>query len=192
MAAQTNRIRASLKQYYQSPINNNRVAIALYLLLVTELFDSGKVQMAQRAYQGILEILASDVFITRCMTQNVRHPGLSHLFHQILSHGYGSSIYIRTFELFVGSRFGDLASACPKAVLLGVVRPHGDVFHSMLNPPGNLTLESADRLVFLAREYEDCELLKNPVAETITASISEGASHSCEGQTTYLNFGLES
>ena len=130
-------------------------------LLVTELFDSGKVQMAQRAYQGILEILASDVFITRCMTQNVRHPGLSHLFHQILSHGYGSSIYIRTFESFVGSRFGDLASACPKAVLLGVVRPHGDAFHSMLNPPGNLTLESADRLVFLAREYEDCELLKN-------------------------------
>lgn len=130
-------------------------------LLVTEIFDPNKVQMAQRSYQGILEILASDVIITRCMAQNVRHPGLSHLFHQILSHGHGSSIYIRTCESFASSRFGDLARACPKAVLLGVVRPYGETFGSMLNPSGDLILESKDRLVFLAREYEDCGIIKN-------------------------------
>ena len=127
-------------------------------LLVTEIFDPDKVLMAQRAYRGILEILATDAFITRCMVQNVRHPGLSHLFHQILSHGRGSSIYIRTFESFAGSHFGDLARACPKTILLGVVRPHGEAFRSMLNPSGDLTVESKDRLVFLAQEYEDCEI----------------------------------
>ena len=130
-------------------------------LLVTEIFDPNKVQMIQKSYRGVLEILASDVFITRCMAQNVRHPGLSHLFDQILSYGHGSSIYIRTFESFAGSRFRDLANACPRAVLLGVVRSHGEVFRSMLNPPGDLILESEDRLVFLAQEYEDCEILKN-------------------------------
>ncbi len=129
-------------------------------LLVTEIFDPNKVLMVQKVYRGILEILASDVLITRCMAQNVRHPGLSHLFHQILSHGYGNSIYIRTFESLVGSCFGDLARACPKAVLLGMVRPHGETFHSMLNPSGDLILELKDRLVFLAQEYEDCKILK--------------------------------
>ena len=129
-------------------------------LLVTEIFDLNIVHMAQKSYQGILEILASDVFITRCMAQNLRHPGLSHLFHQILSQGHGSSIYIRTFESFAGSRFGDLAGASPKAILLGVVRPDGEGFRSMLNPSGDLILESENRLVFLAQAYEDCEILK--------------------------------
>ena len=145
-------------------------------LLVTELFDPNKVQMAQKSYQGILEILASDVFITRCMVQSVRHPGLSHLFHQILSHESGNSIYIRAFESFAGSRFGDLAGACPKAILLGVVRPHGEAFRSMLNPSGDLTLKSEDRLIFLARKYEDCEMLKNlPPKQSL--SQSQEASH---------------
>ncbi|MYE87854.1 ion channel DMI1, partial [Candidatus Poribacteria bacterium] len=130
-------------------------------LLVTEIFDPTKILMAQKAYRGILEILATDVFITRCMAQNVRHPGLSYLFHEILSHRQGNSIYIRTFESFTGDRFWDLVGACPKAILLGVVRPDGEGFRSMLNPADDLTLAANDRLVFLAREYEDCEILKN-------------------------------
>ena len=130
-------------------------------VLVTELFDPTKILMAQKAYQGILEILATDVFITRCMAQNVRHPGLSHLFHEILSHRQGNFIYIRTFESFTGARFWDLVGACPKAILLGVVRPDGEGFRSILNPVDDVILEANDRLVFLAREYEDCEILKN-------------------------------
>ena len=130
-------------------------------LLVTELFDPNKIFMAQKAYQGILEILATDAFITRCMAQNVRHPGLSHLFHEILSHRQGNSIYIRTFESFTGVCFWELAGACPKAILLGIVRPHGESFRSILNPPEDLTLESEDRLVFLSRTYQDCEIPKD-------------------------------
>ena len=130
-------------------------------LLVTELFDPSKIFMVQKAYQGILEILATDVFITRCMAQNIRHPGLSHLFHEILSHRQGNSIYIRTFEPFMGSRFWELAGVCPKAILLGLVRPHRERFLSMLNPPEDLILESGDRLVFLCRTYQDCEIPKD-------------------------------
>ena len=119
-------------------------------LLVTELFDPSKILMAQKAYHGILEILATDVFITRCMAQNVRHPGLSHLFQEILSHRRGNSIYIRGYESFTGARFWDLAGAWQAAILLGVVRPHRERFLSILNPAEDLTLESEDRLVFLA------------------------------------------
>ncbi len=143
-------------------------------LLVTELFDPNKISMAQKAYQGTLEILATDVFVTRCMAQNVRHPGLSYLFHQLLSHGHGHSIYIRAFESFKGARFWDLVGAWTKAILLGVVRPHGEGFRSILNPVGNLTLEADDRLVFLAREYEDCEILKDiPSRQSPHQSLSQ-------------------
>ncbi len=137
-------------------------------LLVTEIFDPDKVFMAQRAYRGVLEILASDLFISRCMAQNVRHPGLSHVFHEILSHGIGNEVYVRMFDQFTGFRFGDLSGAYPKAVLLGIVRPQDEAFCPLLNPPGDLILESEDRLVFLAQEYEDCEPLKNYQIERVS------------------------
>ena len=142
-------------------------------LLVTEIFDSDKVVMAKRAYRGILEILASDVFITRCMAQNVRHPGLSHVFHEILSHGVGNEIYIHTSEQFTGFRFGDLSGAYPKAILLGVVRPEGETFCPLLNPPEDLILESEDRLVFLAEGYKDCEPLRNYQIERVSRKFQE-------------------
>ena len=142
-------------------------------LLVTEIFDSDKVVMANRAYRGILEILASDVFIARCVAQNVRHPGLSHVFHEILSHGVGNEVYVRMCEEFTGFRFGDLSGAYPKAILLGIVRPQGEAFCPMLNPPGDLILESEDRLVFLAEEYEDCEPLRNYQLEHISRTLQE-------------------
>ena len=142
-------------------------------LLVTEIFDSDKVFMAQRAYRGILEILASDVFITRCMAQNVRHPGLSHVFHEILSHGLGNEVYIHTSKQFTGSRFGDLSGAYPKAILLGIVRPQGESFCPLLNPPEDLILESEDRLVFLAENYRDCEPLRNYQLERVSRKFQE-------------------
>lgn len=127
-------------------------------LLVTEIFDPNKVAMAQRAYRGIVEILASDVFISRCLAQTVRHPGLSRVFHEVLSYGSdNNNIYVHVAERVAGCRFGDLAGAYPKAILLGVARPHGAAFRSMLNPSKDLILASQDRLVFLAREYRDCE-----------------------------------
>ncbi len=142
-------------------------------LLVTEIFDSDKVSMAKRAYRGILEILASDVFITRCMAQNVRHPGLSQVFHDILSHGLGNEVYVRMCEAFVGSRFGDLSGAYPKAILLGVVRPQGETFCPLLNPPEDLILESEDRLVFLAEDYGACEPLRNYQIERVSRKFQE-------------------
>ena len=145
-------------------------------LLVTEIFDPDKVVMAKRGYRGILEILASDIFIPRCMAQNVRHPGLSQVFHDILSHGLGNAVYVRMSEEFTGFRFGDLSGAHPKVVLLGVVRPGGETFCPLLNPPEDLILESTDHLVFLAQEYEDCEPLKNYQPKQLSHEV-RGVSH---------------
>jgi len=120
-------------------------------LLVTEIFDPSKIPMVRKTYRGVIEILASDVFIARCIAQNVRHPGLSRVFQEILSQGAGSEIYVRRLEQCVGYRFGDLASAYPNVVLLGTVRPEGDGFVPNLNPPDDFVMASDDRLVFFAR-----------------------------------------
>lgn len=144
-------------------------------LLVTEIFDPRKVPMAQAGYHGILEVLASDVFIARCMAQNIRHPGMSDVFHEILSHGRGHTIFLREFELFSGSRFGDLRISIPNAILLGVVRPHGESFRPLLNPPKELMLEATDRLVFLARTYEDCEVVINGSSRQLKKECREFA-----------------
>lgn len=126
-------------------------------LLVTEIFDPNKVELVRRTYHGALEVLASDVFIARCLAQNVRHPGLSRIFREILSHGAGSEIYVRTPDQFTGFKFGNLNSAYPKAVLLGVVRPTEQGFVPLLNPPRDYVLDVGDRLIFLARDYKDCD-----------------------------------
>ena len=126
-------------------------------LLVTEIFDPSKVALVRQSYRGAFEVLASDVFIARCVAQNVRHPGLSRIFREILSHGAGSEIYVRTPDQFAGFKFGDLNDAYPKAVLLGIVRPLEGGFDPILNPPRDFVFETGDRLVFLARSYEDCD-----------------------------------
>ena len=158
-------------------------------LLVTEIFDPDKVLMAQRAYRGVLEILASDVFITRCMAQNVRHPGLSHVFHEILSHEIGNEVYVRMSDQFTGFRFDDVSGAYPKAILLGIVRPQDEIFCPMLNPPGDLILESEDRLVFLAQEYEDCVPVKNYEPEQLSHKFRDVSQVRVKGKRRILILG---
>jgi len=140
-------------------------------LLVTEIFDPSKVALVRQSYKGAFEVLASDVFIARCLAQNVRHPGLSRIFREILSHGEGSEIYVRTPDQFAGFSFGNLNDAYPKAVLLGVVRPNENGFDPLLNPPRDFVLEMGDRLVFLARCYEDCDPPKNYKPKKATQQI---------------------
>ncbi|MDA0711395.1 MAG: hypothetical protein O3B73_14440, partial [bacterium] len=130
-------------------------------LLVTEIFDPAKIEMVRKSYRGDFEVLASDVFVARCLAQNVRHAGLSRIFREILSHGEGSEIYVRTPEQVEGFEFGTLNEAYPKAVLLGVVRPRDSGFEPFLNPPRDFLLQPGDRLVFLAQNYEDCDSPKN-------------------------------
>lgn len=128
-------------------------------LVVSELFDDRKVQLARKAYGGPIELLASDAVICRLIAQTVRHPGLSHVFNEFMVHGAGSEIYVRHFPQLAGQRFYDLFSAFPRAIPLGLVRPSGSSFSPLLNPPDDTVCEEHDRLVLLAESYEAAELL---------------------------------
>jgi ion channel POLLUX/CASTOR len=122
-------------------------------LAVAEIFDSRRIDMARRAYGGPVEILASEAIISRLIAQNVRHPGLSFVYGELLTHGRGNEIYVREISTLVGTAFADLACRFGEAVLLGLARPENGSFRPLLNPPQETVLEAGDRVVLAARSY---------------------------------------
>lgn len=112
---------------------------------VAELFDLRKLQAARRAYRGPLEVLASDSTVSRLLAQNVRHPGLSLVYDEILSLGEGSEFYVRDAGSFAGSSFGTLPPRFPDAVLAGVLRPEEPTFGSILCPADDFRIEADAR-----------------------------------------------
>jgi ion channel POLLUX/CASTOR len=123
-------------------------------LTVAEIFDSRKISIAQSAYGGQIEILASDSIVGRLLAQNVRHPGLSHVFGELLTHGRGNEIYLRDVAELEGQRVCDAAVAFPRAILLGVLHGNDASLRPQLNPPPDLVLAPDDRLVMLAHSFK--------------------------------------
>ncbi|HEV2150248.1 MAG TPA: hypothetical protein VGR37_22810, partial [Longimicrobiaceae bacterium] len=123
--------------------------------VVAEIFDASKIHIARAAYGGPIELLASDAIISRLIAQNVRHRGLSGVYGELLTHARGNAVYVRHCPELAGAALRGLAPRFPEAVLLGAVRRHGASFSPVLNPPADWVLEAEDRLVLLARRYEE-------------------------------------
>lgn len=140
--------------------------------VVAEIFDAQKIPVAENSYRGgDINVIASDSFISRLIAQNVRHRGLSFLYAELLSHRYGNEVYVRSFPEYEALEIGLLADLFPNAILCGVVRPIESRFVSHLNPSSSFELQKDDRLVFIARAYEDC------VAESQPAQAASRATH---------------
>ena len=121
-------------------------------LMVAEVVDAQKVALAERAYQGPIEILAGDLLISRMIAQNVRHEGLSPLYRELLTHSEGSEIYARDVPKLSGRNVRVLRAVFPRALLLGIVRRNGFI---PLFDRDELILEDEDRLVMIAGSFED-------------------------------------
>jgi len=134
-------------------------------LMVMELQNSCHAPWVRGLYAGPMEIIAGDNVLVQVMAQSLRHPGLSHVYEELLSDRHGSQIYVREEEALVGASIHQLTYAFPEGVLLGIVRPSGDDFSALLNPPATLRLEPGDRVVVLASSYADA----SPPEATATA-----------------------
>lgn len=133
--------------------------------VVAEIFDTQKIPIAENSYHGgDINVIASDSFISRLIAQNIRHRGLSFVYSELLSHRYGHEVYVRSFPEYEAVEIGSLSDLFPDAILLGVVRPVEQRFVSHLNPDPGFLLQKDDRLVFIAREYEDCVATSHPAA----------------------------
>ncbi len=124
-------------------------------LVVVELQDTRHASTLRSLYPGPMEIIAGDEVISRLLVQNVRQPGLSHVYAEFVSDVSGSQIYVREEPQLTGVSVLHLAYAFPEGVLLGLVRPQGDGFQALLNPPDDLRLEANDRIAVLAPSYAD-------------------------------------
>jgi hypothetical protein len=126
-------------------------------LLVAEIFDTRKISVARNAYEGRVEILASDAVISLLIAQNVRHRGLSSVYSELLTHGEGNEVYVREIPEFAGWPLQDTTRVLARAIPLGVLRSADGVTRPLFNPPAGFTIERGDRLVFLARRYSDAD-----------------------------------
>ncbi|CAN5638790.1 hypothetical protein BH23GEM11_BH23GEM11_17350 [soil metagenome] len=126
-------------------------------LLVVEIHDSRKVALARRAYRGPAEFIASDAVLSRLMAQNLRHPGLSHVYGELLSQDEGNEIYLPEAEELVGVPVEHLVAAFPLGIVLGLVRPDEPILRPLLNPPPGTLVEAGDRVVVLARRWGDVQ-----------------------------------
>lgn len=130
-------------------------------LIVAEIFDPRKVMVGVRAYAGPVEIISSDLFISRLIVQTLRHPGLSKVFNELLSGDRTNEVYVRSGDALAGQRMCGLGPAFPEAVLLGAMRPEaGGGFEPLLNPPADTQVQKGDRLVFIARDFADTTALQ--------------------------------
>jgi hypothetical protein len=139
-------------------------------LVIAEIFDSRKIDIAQRAYNGPIEILASDSIVSRLLAQNVRHRGLSYIYGELLTHGRGNEIYIRECGDLAGRTVHEAAAAFARAILLGIVRTDGERLVPVLNPAADTVIGESDRLVVLAHTYkatEPREIVKPPAMPTV-------------------------
>ncbi|MGB5671652.1 MAG: hypothetical protein WBM71_13995, partial [Sedimenticolaceae bacterium] len=87
-------------------------------LVVVELQDMRHASTLRALYPGPMEIIAGDETISRLVVQNVRHPGLSHVYGEFLSDASGSQIYVREGPQLAGVSVQQLAYAFPEGVLL--------------------------------------------------------------------------
>lgn len=120
---------------------------------VGELYDHRTVRSARGAYPGRVELVATEGLVGRMLAGCLRKPGLSSVHRELLTHGVGSSLYIRDDHPFGGRSWDEVAESLPKAVALGVVRG-GDV---ILNPSPEYLVTEGDQLVALARQYADTD-----------------------------------
>lgn len=123
--------------------------------MATEIFDDRKVAVARNAYPGHLETVASDATISLLVAQNVRHPFLSYIYSELLSHSQGNEIRIRHLPEFRDHIFESLTEMFPKAILLGVLRVENDQLTPVLNPQPGFVLHGSDRMVFMACTHDD-------------------------------------
>ncbi len=123
-------------------------------LAVAELFDIGRVTLAQRAYRGESEMIAADDIVSRIITQSTQQRGLGAVYSELLTLNDRNSIYLRSMDGLGAGRFDELRRRFPHAVLLGTI-PAGQRTPN-LRPDPDARIARDDVLVFLARRYADC------------------------------------
>ncbi len=134
-------------------------------LVVAEITDQRRVAIAERAYGGPIEILASDALVARLVMQTVRHPGISIVYEELLAPASGNDVFVRRVPELDGKAFAVLPAYFREAIPLGVIRTVDETFDAILAPSPDFTVEPGDELVFVAKDFAACVPSESPIDE---------------------------
>ncbi|MDQ2076942.1 hypothetical protein [Marinimicrobium sp. ABcell2] len=148
---------------------------------VAEIQDLRKLSIARRSYTGPLEVLAGDATIASLLAQNILHPGLSTVYNELLMKQDGNEFYVRSGEHFAGETLGEIAMRCPNALVCGLLQEQGEQQICRLNAASSTEVRAQDKVVLIARRFEDTEPLnasghRQEVAERRPRDLSHLAS----------------
>jgi ion channel POLLUX/CASTOR len=146
-------------------------------LMVAEIVDARRVGIAERAYDGPIEILATDTLVARLIVQTVRHPGISMVYQELLAPAGADDIYVRRVPEMDGKTLSSANRCFEEAVVFGVIRRTKEGFEAVLAPREGFTIDTTDELVFVAKSYDAC----SPVAASATGSGADGEAAPARG-----------
>lgn len=125
-------------------------------LVVAEVVDGRRVRVAERAYGGPIELLATDALVARLIMQTVRQPGISTVYEELLAPAGENEIYVRRLPELDRKRLADVARRFDAAIPLGVIRRAEGRVEAILAPPRSFEIAPGDELVFVARSFDAC------------------------------------
>jgi hypothetical protein len=132
-------------------------------LVVAELFDARREEVAKAIYPGRVEVVVSDRLIGRMLALNLRHAGLAHVYRELLFEREGQRLSKTALPLaLAGKTFHEAVRALNQSAVLGVVRK-GDL---TMCPEPYFRLAQDDALIVFGREHDglshDSEVLEAP------------------------------
>lgn len=125
--------------------------------VVAELQDLRKRAVIERAYPGAVEVVAGDATISRLIAQNILHPGLSAIYNELLTAREGNEIYVRAGDDAGGRTLEKLASQCPRAIVMGLLKHSENGWQVHLLADSATVVEPDDRVIMMARHFADTE-----------------------------------
>jgi Trk K+ transport system NAD-binding subunit len=139
----------SIARHVQSELRDSPLP-----LVVAELFDERREEIAKRLYPGRIEVLVSDRLIGRMLALNLRNSGLAHVYRELLFDRSGQRMFLReTPRALVGRPLRELVRSQPRLAMIGLVR-QGDL---VMCPPPSYKLAAQDRMVCFGAEEPDDE-----------------------------------
>ena len=125
-------------------------------LAVAALYNANRGNVARRAYGGELEVVAADQLVARLMAQCTLQRGLWPVYWELFSLNQDNALFVRELDGGHVTEIGQARLACPNAVVIGVIP--SNTRKPILNPPGDMRINSGDALIFIAKHFADCRV----------------------------------
>jgi len=121
---------------------------------VAAIYNANRRKVAEAAYAGPLEVVTADQSVARLLAQSVLEPGLWGVYAELLLSGDGNSLFVHAMRDRVEASFAKLRAGAGNSMLIGLIR--GSTQTVSLNPPPETVVRKSDKLIFIARRYQDC------------------------------------